>query len=278
MTYNRFAGYGCNGGMSFEKAKPRKPKPKSNFAGYDGIDEEGFIPNSKRENNMTDIDNSRGPWHAMIDKQALAIQAQTGWSYAKSFTAAYTDPKNAAIVEAYKHDDLAKAYDAIDGGQRSAANSGVDVRKALADATLEAQARSRAEITGETFAKAYTEIYCSPANIALRKAAPMDAVQDDVDPSKRGDNPGPAHAELHRLVGDRMKSDPSLSYEGAFTTEYLHPNNRRLKERVDQESVLHAQRLAPAPAFPPYGHPGDRTYTNPNVGRSGAKPSGYAGG
>jgi hypothetical protein len=109
----------------------------------------------------------------------------------------------------------------------------------------------------------------------------MDAVQDDVDPSRRGDNPGPAHAELHRLIGDRMKSDPSLSYERAFTAEYLHPNNRRLKDRVDQESVLHAQRLSPAPPFPNYGHPGDVAgggRIGHTVGTSGKKPRNYAGG
>jgi hypothetical protein len=218
--FDRFAGFGDHGGMAFEKAKPRKPK-STRFAGYAGVDEEGFIPNSKGMT-KTDYDSS-GPWHAMIDKQALALQSQIGCSYAQAFTKAYTDPKNAAIVEQYKYDDLAKAYDAIDGGQRSPSNMAADIHKRVDELTLEKQARDRAEITGETYAKAYTEIYCNPENVALRKAAPADAVQDDVDPSKRGDNPGPAHAELHRLVGDRMKSDPSLSYERAFTAEYLQP-------------------------------------------------------
>jgi hypothetical protein len=284
MSFNRFSGYADNGGMSFEKytpavsrtAKPINRKPRRDDDDSDVINDV-VIP-AKKGNNMTDYDTARGPWHAMINKQALAIQAQVGCSYEQAFTKAYTDPRNSEIVAAYKADDLAKAYDALDGGQRSMSNVSADIHKRVDDLTLEKQARDRAERTGETYAAAYTAIYCSPENIAIRKAAPMDAVQDDVDPSKRGDNPGPAHAELHRLVGDRMKSDPSLSYERAFTAEYLHPNNRRLKDRVDQESVLHAQRLSPAPAFPAYGHPGDRTYTNPNVGRSGAKPRGYAGG
>jgi hypothetical protein len=244
MTYNRFAAYADNGGVAFEKytpAKPRKPKPKSNFAGYEGVDEEGFIPNSKGMT-MTDYDTSRGPWHAMIDKQALAIQAQTGWSYEKSFTAAFTDPKNSEIVAAYKYDDLAKAYDAYDGGQRYPSNMAANIHKRVDELTLEKQARDRAEVTGETFAQAYTAIYCSPANIALRKAAPADPPQD---------SPGPAHDALNELIMARMKADPELSYQRAFTNEYTHPANRSLKQRVDAESVIHAQRLQPAKPFKP---------------------------
>ena len=76
-SFDRFAAFADHGGTPFEKAKPRKPK-STRFAGYAGVDEEGFIPNSKGMT-MTDYDTSRGPWHAMIDKQALGIQAQTGW-------------------------------------------------------------------------------------------------------------------------------------------------------------------------------------------------------
>jgi hypothetical protein len=55
-----------------------------------------------------------------------------------------------------------------------------------------------------------------------------------------------------------MKNEPKLSYQQAFTREYLHPDNRSLKSRVDAESILHAQRLAPAPPFPAYTAPGHR--------------------
>ena len=56
-AFKRFAGYADNGGVPLEKftpavsrtEKPRKPKPKSRFVDYEGVDEEGFIPNSKRE-------------------------------------------------------------------------------------------------------------------------------------------------------------------------------------------------------------------------------------
>ena len=101
-------------------------------------------------------------------------------------------------------------------------------------------------------------------------AAPMDAVQDDVDP-------GSAEHELHRLVVTRMKNTPGMSYARAFTHEYLAPENRSLKARVTSEGILRMQAMAPAKPFPPYtapGHVGEAS----NVGRSGAKPRNYAGG
>jgi hypothetical protein len=239
MTMNRFAGFADNGGVPFEKytpavsrtAKPKNPtKPKSRLARHEPIDDEIGKP-AEKGNNMTDYyDASRGPYHAILDKMALARQAQTGESYARAFTKIYEAPENVLLRDGAQYDHLAKAQDAIHGSR-----------------------------------------------LSLLKVAPPDAVQDDVDPSRRGDNPGPAHAELHRRVGDRMKSDPSLSYERAFTAEYLHPNNRSLKQRVDAESVLHAQARAPAPPFPRYTAPGHSGEAS-NVGRSGAKPRGYIGG
>jgi hypothetical protein len=172
---------------------------------------------------MTDYDISRGPYHAILDKMALARQAQTGESYAKAFTEVYTDPANVAIRDGAKYDDLAKAFDSVHGTSKS-----------------------------------------------LVKAAPPDAVQDDV-------SPGAANQELHELVVTRMKNNTRLSYEQAFTHEYLAPENRSLKERVTAEGVLHMQRLEPAPPFPAYTSPGHANAAS-NIGRSGAKPAGYAGG
>jgi hypothetical protein len=96
---NRFAGFADNGGMPFEKytpavsrvAKPKNPtKPKVRNARNVAIDDEdGFIPNSKGMT-MTNIDTSRGPYHAMLDRMARARQAITGESYAKAFTECYT--------------------------------------------------------------------------------------------------------------------------------------------------------------------------------------------
>jgi hypothetical protein len=86
-------------------AKPKNPtKPKSRLAPNVAIvDEDGFIPNAKRETTMIDYDTSRGPYHAILDKMARARQAITGEVYAKSFTEVYTDPKNAAIRDGSKY-------------------------------------------------------------------------------------------------------------------------------------------------------------------------------
>jgi hypothetical protein len=68
---------------------------------------------------MTDIDTSRGPWHAMIDRQALALQAQTGESYASAFTKCYTAPENASIRDNATYEHLAQGHDAIFGTRLS---------------------------------------------------------------------------------------------------------------------------------------------------------------
>jgi hypothetical protein len=143
-----------------------------------------------------------------------------------------------------------------------------DISRGPYHAILDKLARARRAITGESYAKAFTEVYTDPANAALRdgskyddlakafdsvhgtskslvKAAPPDAVQDYV-------SPGPAHDALNRLVTARMKNEPSLSYAQAFTREYLLPKNRSLKDRVDSESIERMQRLEPAKPFPAY--------------------------
>jgi hypothetical protein len=216
----------------------------------------------------------------------------------------YTDPSNRAIVDLARLDHLAKGHDAIHGTKLSM----IPVAKAAAPYDPLAKAAELAEIRGPSHAKlhsmaidhqrahpgmsyqsAYGYLYAKPENVSLRnaikaehmsatmagvgdglgKAAPADAVQDDV-------SPGSAHDELNDLVMARMKAEPKLSCERAFTHEYLHPDNRSLKSRVDAESVLHAQRLTPAKPFPAYGNPGQRAPST--LGRSGAKPAGYAGG
>jgi hypothetical protein len=258
--------------------KPGKHKPKVRNARNEPIDDEIGKP-AEKGNNMTnyDYDTSRGPWHAMIDKQALAIQAQTGCSYAQAFTKAYPDPKNAAIVEQYKYDDLAKAYDAIDGGQRSMSNMSADICKRVDEFTLEKQARDRAEITGETYAAAYTAIYTAPENIALRKAAlPKDPPQDFV-------SRGAAHQQLHEMALEHS-AQHGLSYQQSYTRLFTSPENVALRAGIAAEAGIRtltldeARALAPAKPFPAYGNPGDRTYASPNVGREGPRPKGYAGG
>ena len=68
----------------------------------------------------------------------------------------------------------------------------------------------------------------------LGKAAPPDPSQDYVSPSSGSD-------ELDKLIITRMKNDPKLSYQQAFTHEYLLPANRSLKDRIDSEGILRAQ-------------------------------------
>jgi hypothetical protein len=118
-----------------------------------------------------------------------------------------------------------------------------------------------------SYESAYSRVYSAPENTSLRaeinrehlgtsmaavhghgelgKAAPPDPSQDYV-------SPGPAHDELDRLVVTRMKSDPKLSYQQAFTREYLLPANRSLKDRVDSKGILRAQAREPAKPFPAY--------------------------
>jgi hypothetical protein len=223
-TMDRFSGFADHGGVPFEKARvPEKKKPNSRFAGYAGIDEEGYMPSLKRDNNVTDIDS---PYYKMFDRQALARQSQTGESYASAFAKVYTDPRNIAIRDAAQYEHLARGEDNICGTR-------------LATPTTQ-------------------------------KAAPADALQDDVDP-------GSAEYELHSRVITRMKNEPGMSYQRAFTHEYLDPANRSLKERVTSEGIIRMQARAPAPSFPRYTAPGHAGEAS-NVGRSGKKPANYAGG
>jgi hypothetical protein len=235
---NRFAGFADNGGVPFGKytpAKPRKPKPNSRFVDYEGVDEEGFIPNLKRENNMTNYnyDTSRDPYHAILDKMARAHQAITGDSYAKSYTAVYTDPKNSAIRDASKNHDLAKAFDGVYG----------------------------------------------TAHAPTTKAAPQDPKQDFVE--RAVESRGPAHAKLHEMAIEHSRAH-GLSYQQSYTRLFTSPENVALRAGIAAEAGIRtltldeARALAPAPAFPAYSSPGQHGASN--VGRSGTKPPGYAGG
>jgi hypothetical protein len=268
-------------------AKPKNPtKPKVRNARNVAIDDEiGEAADANKGTTMVDYGNdiSRGPYHSMLDKMARARQAITGESYAKAFTETYTDPANAAIRDGAQPDHLAKGHDAIHGTRLSlipvakAAPAYDPLRKAAeiaeqfgpAHAKLHSMAVDHARArSGMSYEQAYSHLYSRMENAPLREkiktehlrasmaavqdqgelgkaAAPMDEVQDYV-------SPGSASDELDRLIITRMKNDPKLSYHQAFTREYTHPDNRPLKSRVDAESVLHAQRLAPAPASPAY--------------------------
>jgi hypothetical protein len=113
-----------------------------------------------------------------------------------------------------------------------------------------------------SYEAAYSRMYTHPENAGLRAginrehlgasmaavakaAAPMDEVQDYVSPSSGND-------ELDKLIITRMKNNPKLSYAQAFTTEYLLPKNRSLKDRTDSQSILRMQGLELAKPFPAY--------------------------
>jgi hypothetical protein len=287
-------------------AKPKNPtKPKSRLARNVAIDDEiGEPSEAKKGITMTDYDydTSRGPWHAMIDRQALARQAQTGETYQKAYTECYCDPRNASIVNELKYEHLAKSHDVMFGTQLSsipvakAAPAYDPLRKAaeLAEHLGPAHAKLHSLAVdhqrahgGMSYQQAYSHLYAKPENVGLRNAikaehmqATMSGLGQGVDKAAPMDPPqdyahGEANQELHELVVTRMKREPNLSYERAFVREYLAPANRSLKQRYDAESDAHMRRLAPVPAFPPYGHPGDRAYPNP-PGRE--RPRGSVGG
>ena len=117
---NRFAGFGDNGGVpQIRLAKPKTPtKAKVRLAGNVAIDDEDG-EDSKKGMAMADYDISRGPYHAILDKMALARQSQTGESYAKAYTECYTDPKNAALRDGVRYDELARAFDSSHGTAKS---------------------------------------------------------------------------------------------------------------------------------------------------------------
>jgi hypothetical protein len=102
-------------------AKPRNPtKAKARLARNVAIDnEDAFIPEAKKGTTMADYDISRGPYHAILDKMALARQAQTGESYARAFTKVYEAPENASLRDGARLDHLAKAMDATHGTRLS---------------------------------------------------------------------------------------------------------------------------------------------------------------
>jgi hypothetical protein len=226
MTYNRFSGYGDNGGIPIAKftpavattAKPINRKPKR-----DDDNDDVVIPADKR------VD----PFAKMLDRQALAHQAQFGGSYEQAYTKVYCDPSNRSIVDAARYEHLAKAYDAYDGGQRSMSNMAADIRKRVDELTLDKQARERAETTGETFAKAYTEIYTAPENTALRNGT--------ADPLAKAAGAaellGPNHARLHSLAVDHMRAHSGMSYEAAYSHLYSRPENAGLRNAVKAEHM-----------------------------------------
>jgi hypothetical protein len=248
------------------------------------------IPNAKRETTMIDYGNdiSRGPYHLMLDKQALAHQAQFGGSYEQAFTKVFTDPSNRTIVDLARLDHLSKGHDAIHGTRLSL------IPKVEKEAPYDplAKAAELAEIRGPAHARlhsmaidhqrahpgmsyqsAYGYLYAKPENVSLRNAVKAEHMQATMaglgkaaqaglgappDPEQDYASPSSGNDELDKLIITRMKANPKLSYQQAFTTEYLAPANRSLKERVDAAGILRAQAREPTKPFPAYTAPGHR--------------------
>jgi hypothetical protein len=161
----------------------------------------------------------------------------------------FTPPKRKKIPKVrYAHnepidDEIGKPAEAKKGS--TMIDYGDDISRGPYHLMLDKMARARQAITGESYAKAFTECYCDPKNVAIKEGAQFDHLAKAMDaahgtrlsmipaqkaapPDPAQDSPGPAHDALNELIMARMKADPKLSYQRAFTNEYTHPDNRLL--------------------------------------------------
>jgi hypothetical protein len=253
------------------------------------------IPNAKRETTMVDYSNdiSRGPFYSMIDRQARARQAITGESYEKAFTECYTAPENIAIRDNLQYEHIAKSHDVTYGTglssipvQKSAPYDPLQKSAELAEIRCPAHARlhslaidhQRAH-PGQSYASAYAYLYNN--NTSLRDAVKAEhlsatmsrhaegAVDKAAAPMDAPDPLGSAHDEMEDLVAAYMATHPKATREQAFTAVYIDAANAPLKARFDAEAA--------AFSYSARGHSSPLQHA-PNIGRSGAKPRGYAGG
>jgi hypothetical protein len=196
-----------------------------------------------------------------IVKRADELRAD-GESPQKSFVKAITEDETGRLL--YKAMQIAPGAE-VKPAPQPAPPSPEAAAKLLgpAHARLHSQAVDHQRANPRlSYEAAYSRMYTHPENAGLRaeinrehlgasmaslhghglgKAAPPDPSEDYVSPS-----PGPAHDELDRLVMTRMKGDPKLSYQQAFTREYLLSANRSLKDRVDSEGILRCSSTAGA--------------------------------
>jgi hypothetical protein len=172
-------------------AKPKRPvKPQVRLAKPDEDDDE--MTRIGKVDTMTQVvDVSRGPYHAILDKMALARQAQTGESYAKAFTEVYTDPANVTLRDGAQYDHLAKAMDSIYGTAKSL----VPVEKA---------------------------------------AAPPDPLQKAAEVAEFL---GPAHAKMHSLAVDHQRAHSGMTYQQAYSHLYSRLENAQLREKIRAEHM-----------------------------------------
>jgi hypothetical protein len=182
-----------------------------------------------------------------------------------------------------------------------------DISRGPYHSMLDKMARARQAITGESYAKAFTETYCDPKNISIKDGAQYDHLAKAMDStygtrlspipaqkaapydplakaSELAEHLGPAHARLHSMAVEHARTHPELTYAQAYTRLYLAPENVALRAGIAAEdgvrtlTLEEARALTPTKPFPAYTSPGHDERDVANVGRSGAKPRGYIGG
>jgi hypothetical protein len=127
---------------------------------------------------------------------------------------------------------------------------------------IDRQALARQQQTGESYAKAFTECYTAPENIAIRDmaqyehlakshdvmfgtklsgipvakaAAPYDPLQKS---AELAEIRGPAHAKLHSMAIDYQRAHAGVSYSSAYSHEYVRPENASLREKIKNEHLF----------------------------------------
>jgi hypothetical protein len=169
-------------------AKPKKKIPEVRNVRNVAIDDEIGEPAEKGNNMTNEID--RGPFAKMLDRQALAHQAQFGGTYEQAYVKIYTDPSNRSIVDNARLNHLEQSHDAIYGTKLSP----IPVAKASQSYDPLAKAAELAEHLGPAHAKLHSMAVdhyrlglhnlslrahggCPPAKLALRLAQHVDATQ-----------------------------------------------------------------------------------------------------
>jgi hypothetical protein len=136
-----------------------------------------------------------------------------------------------------------------------------DISRGPYHSMLDKMARARQAITGESYAKAFTETYTDPANVAIRdgalhdhlakghdaihgtrlslipkveKAAPYDPLAKA---AEIAEHLGPSHAKLHSMAVDHQRAHAGMSYQSAYSYLYAKPENVSLRNAVKAEHM-----------------------------------------
>ena len=129
------------------------------------------------------------PFAKMLDRQALAYQAQFGGSYEQAYVKIYTDPTNRSIVDQARYEHLAGQHDAMHGSRLATipATKAAPpdpkqdfVARAVEDrgpahSRLHEMALEHSRAHGLTYQQSYTRLFTSPENVALRAGIAAEA-------------------------------------------------------------------------------------------------------